>query len=1754
MRSRVPVPPGVDAAPAEALSPPPARKAMRPPSVTPPAPARSAGAAEPRRSEAKSSPKAASKPGPLPPPAPPPAAAAAPPPPAAVSASPAPVPRAQLALDPTAVVRIERQVQPPAEDEVLRAEEFLRRADAELSTKLHGASRARVRFECGRLCEAVLHRPDEAISQYRKALVDNGSHVPSIRALRRLLLTKGDFGAAVPLFDAQIAATRSATTRAALLYEKGRVLEDRLGQRREGREAFVAALELNPGDAALLKAVLRAELGARAWDSLDKTIEHSAAAVKSDSRHRAALLVERARIAESRRKNLPQAAELYQAALDADPRSDAAVHALKRLHYSHQRWRDLVGVLEREAEQVADPNARAMALYRVGRIEIDKLGNPEQGAHAFERALGVVKDDRLVLEALARAYESMQNHAALGNVLSRLSELSRSDAERIAYLTRGAQLYEDQLQDDATAIAWYEKALSLDRAHAPALAALSRLYGRTQNWESLLAICAGEAEAARDAHRRAYAHARMAEILEKQLGKPELALAHHARALGIVPGYSASFKALVRLYSAANKHAELVELYERAVDLAHDAETKTTYLFKIGRVHEDTLGDPRAALATYRRILGIDAGHLGAVHAAERAAERGGLYRELTAMLELEAKLVKDPKERLMLLHRAGEVAEHELGDDALALGLQRRVLELDAKFGPALASLGRLYYRAGRWEELVHVYQAELSSMPRGPESARLDHKIGEIYELRIAKDDLALAAYRRALEADPKHLPARRALERKLAEKQHFEEISKLIENELSTETDPLAIARAALRLGEVLEHRMNAGERALGAYERALAADPQFRPARDARVRLLTEARDWKRLVDELAREAEASADPKLAIAALLRAGEIWQTELGAAQKAIECFEAVLEKDPGHIDALLSLEGLYAERSLWEPLSRVYATEARVFSEPAARIAALSELGRLEETKGVGSDDERKAAYFAILQLAPNDQAALSALERLALENDDGSLLAHVDAKQAALAEDPEVRAAHLTRLAEALERAGDPSALGVWRSAIAADPESLSAARGITRLADRRAEPALLEEASQHETRVTGDLDVAARLLVRAAVLTSEAGNVEGAIRLLSRALEQHPDFEAAAGKLFELLVARGAVDDLISQLTNAANSASVPSRIAALWSMVSDLYAARKNDVPAALAALHRAQSLAPGHAGTLIKLAELYSADRQWAEAVDRLKQALAHATSDEMRVDVQLRLAAILQDELGDSERALASLNSALALDAGSRLALSRLARLELARGRGDQAAELAQRLVRVSPELGERVEALTLLGDLEAGRGQHAAAVQAYEQAVTLSGLAGKAAERFRALTSEQARRKEPPSFARYAAALKGYAEQHPAAGAALTALYVELARVLGDDLAQPDQAAQALEKGLLGAPQDAELLAAYGHRLLDAQRFADAAQAFRRAIALDVFRPEVFRGLAEAWRRLGRGAESACAAGAVVALGAGNDLELSALSSRVVRAAAQAPSSLDASVLASIDVNPADSTPSALLAALADTAGKVFTPDFERWGLNAREKISAKSGHPLRALAERVAAVFGVESFDLYVHRASAATVHVELSDPVSLLVPASVAGLPEPAAVFALARCFASIARGLAPIERLTEQELRLLLGGAARGEDPSFGAGQPDEEALGAIQRRVTKALPWLGRGAIEEAARAYAASPPADLGEWLLAARTTSARAAALVCDDIVTAAEGLRRSESDPGSARARRLLGDVLAFWVSDGAFSVKRRLGMG
>ncbi|HEY6728684.1 MAG TPA: hypothetical protein VI197_31955, partial [Polyangiaceae bacterium] len=157
------------------------------------------------------------------------------------------------------------------------------------------------------------------------------------------------------------------------------------------------------------------------------------------------------------------------------------------------------------------------------------------------------------------------------------------------------------------------------------------------------------------------------------------------------------------------------------------------------------------------------------------------------------------------------------------------------------------------------------------------------------------------------------------------------------------------------------------------------------------------------------------------------------------------------------------------------------------------------------------------------------------------------------------------------------------------------------------------------------------------------------------------------------------------------------------------------------------------------------------------------------------------------------------------------------------------------------------------------------------------------------------------------------------------------------------------------------------------------------------------------------------------------------------------------------------------------------------------------------------------------------------------------------------VFMLGRVMANIARRLHAVDKLPPQALEILLAAAARTADPNFGRGLADEEYMQSMAKRVYKSFPWLGRGRMEEAAALYLGAKLPDINEWVRKVRLTAARTALLLADDLPGPVDLVRRTEADLSGATGEqlnhgvRLVHDLMRFWVSDPAFTLRRRLGL-
>ena len=64
--------------------------------------------------------------------------------------------------------------------------------------------------------------------------------------------------------------------------------------------------------------------------------------------------MQRARLVESRQGNPETAAQLFGTAFRLDPSGTGALTSLKRLHHAQGQWRELIHILEQEAELSPD--------------------------------------------------------------------------------------------------------------------------------------------------------------------------------------------------------------------------------------------------------------------------------------------------------------------------------------------------------------------------------------------------------------------------------------------------------------------------------------------------------------------------------------------------------------------------------------------------------------------------------------------------------------------------------------------------------------------------------------------------------------------------------------------------------------------------------------------------------------------------------------------------------------------------------------------------------------------------------------------------------------------------------------------------------------------------------------------------------------------------------------------------------------------------------------------------------------------------------------------------------------------------------------------------------------------------------------------------------------------------------------------------------------------------------------------------------
>lgn len=1601
--------------------------------------------------------------------------------------------------------------------------------------------RARLQFEIGR-AHLAAGDPERALEAFEAALASAPAHLGALRALRRIHEELGQWPELIALLDRELAVTGESARRGELLRRKAELLDERLGDPEAATEAYQAVLAVNPADLVALKGLERLYTRAGAWQRLAEVYGRLARVV-TDSRLRATWLARQARLSEARLGDPHRALRLYEAAAREDPVATTALVHVKRLAFALGELDRAIHAMRAQLERTRDARARR-ELHTAIASALERADDLDGAVEACRGALAEDPSDGELLERLAALHAARGEWAQEAETLAQLVSLAARPSEAARLAHRLAAVHLQRLEDREEARAWLARAFDADPRFEPAAQELCAQLQAAQDWVALVAVLARRAEVSTDPRVQAQLLYRVGLLFEERLGRPEDATDRYARVLAIDPDHAQAFEALCRLHATAGRWPELADLYRRAVDRAPHSGEASAWLTRLGNLLEDRLDDPTAALQVYERLLALDPTSLGAQHAVQRAAARAGRDERLVEALRAEAALTKDAGRRDALLHRAARVELDRLADRAGARRALQAILEGSPNYVPALETLSLIEAAAGRWDALRSLYERRVACSDDREERARLRFGIGELEERRLGRPDAAVASYREALREDPGFTAARDALWRVLERTEAWSDLAAELAAALEGTGEPSQRAALAVRLGQLQEHRLGDPAAALAAYERAAQADPRHRVALDARFRLLVEAEEWGRLALALAEEAEASPDAYLGGQVALERTLV-EVRSAPDSEARDHAASYLRAHPEFVGAIGATEELGLRLSDSSALSAAYARLAGASSDEAAVLAALGELLRLRRERG----EPLSPVLQRVARLRPDDPECL---EQLALEaSRDGDVEAELRALErlAGLSRDPSLSADDHYRLGRARLDGGDaPGALQAFRAAVAQDGRDLGARRGLSLAARALGDAAALLEAARGERDVTRDRPLAVRLFLDAAEAFVATGQEERAAACYAEALEAQPDSPEAAMGLMATLMHRDGVPFLIERLAHASRSARDPSRAAALHLCVAQLQAELQDDLPAAIASVRQALVHSPAHRWASRQLADYLERSEQWTAAVETLEASLPRLAPNE-QVQIRLRVAAIREQHLLDFDGAAADLRAVLARRDADPAALSALARVERLRGNDVEALALVRRLLGIVADDRDRAAALAELAEIERERGAFPEAAAAALEAIAIEGPVGLAGEVFRAL-SEVA--PEACTDDAYPQALGRFLSRAGTPRAHRAVAYRELARTSERSRGGVEFAIATLQRGTEELPDDSSVSLALVGALRRAGRDAEALDEARRLIAFDAREPAAWRAASAILSARGDGPGAARALAPLVASKQASAEEEGAVAARPAQVAALGPRALSAGNLARLFGPGTFGSPwASYLPATAEIVAKLEGVDYARWGVSKRDRLRPGDSHPVRVLADRVAAIFGDPEFDLFVLEGDRYRHGFVLAgSPPAVLIPSTLARATPAALAFELARPIGLVARQAAALDHVEDERLERILVALARHFEPSFALGvrfdQDELDALEAETQRVGKAIGFFGRGRVQEAAQRLAAAAPAPLGPWARAVRLEASKAALLVADDLLAVTATLGEAIGPDNEAT------ELARFWISEPALRFRRVLG--
>lgn len=1200
-----------------------------------------------------------------------------------------------------------------------------------------------------RVYEADIGDVDTAISLYRRVLEIDPVSLAAAESLERLFRQSERYQDLSLILQRKAEILDEPAAQKDALFQAAAIEEDVIELPEAAIAVYQKVLAIDEDDLRALDALIKRYLGLSRWADLLAVYSKKADLV-ADPEEKKRIYYQVGAVYERELGDVPQAIETYQKILELDPDDLQALSRLDVLYEQAQNWQELMGVLTRESEMCEDPNEAISFQYRIAELYEKRLDDVVRAIELYREILqrqvdheptllaleGLKSGDKDPLGAAAvlePVYEAASDWPRLISVHEVQVRHASDPFTQVDLLHRIARLYEDALENHASAFDTYARALSLDNGNESTLQNLERLAMIVNRWGGAGGV-AGLYDAeldklAENPERFVELGLRTAQIFEVQLEDVDNAIGRYKRVAEVDPENQVAVRSLDRLYLQTERWAELATILERESEIGQTPDEILEYKYRLGQVQQHRLSNIDAAIVAYRDVLNAAPEHKATLEALEGLFQGGTKQVEIAETLEplyraageweklagvYEAQLAhtvntgEGGDERQAAYYRIAELFEEKLIDPVQTLEVYIRALKefpLDEKAGEEAPRLAGSI--DGGWETLANAY-ADILGLHNDPNIQRtIGRRLAKTFEDELGDIDKAVETYRYVLSVEALDTEALANLDRIYLSIESWADLAQILEMRVKAPADDLELVDLYARLGEVYEARLNDIPNATIAFRRIFdGLDKTHDPAIQALARIYSAQESWTELNTVYERELENASGDVQEAEIRARLAHLAAERLNDPARAIDTWKIVLDLRGEDPEALSALANLYEQQQSWRELVDILERQFDIADSDDDRVNILTRRARTFEGK-LQRDDLAIEDWNRVLDIDFANLAGLRAMAAIRRRQGDAQELVtslHLMVDRAAAMFDGEELKEIYRELGKVYgEQLAQPyDAADAWRKLLEVGPdfEAMSALEAIYRSQEQW--PEVIDVKMQRAAALEDPATKIEEYRQVAELWRDTVQEPDKATPAWQKVLEADPAHDEAFKELEKLHTAAGRWEPLIELYLGRLDTREETADKTELLRRIAGVFEEKLEDKNQALDALINALGEDFHDQKTAKYLERMAQATGRWGEVIQTANNWLAEQTEPHQKIRLSLHLAKWYGDDLGHPEYAQPYYAQIVALDPNNVGALRQMGQLYRKNGNWQQLGATLTRALDVAVSDTDRKEIQTELGEL--------------------------------------------------------------------------------------------------------------------------------------------------------------------------------------------------------------------------------------------------------------------------------------------------------------------------------------------------------------------------------------------------------------------------------------------------------------------